>query len=124
MTFLRSRSRETCAQIGSLPTLCVWSDQDLKRKVSVVWACGSVYQYTCLSVDLYLSVSLSLSVCLSDICRSEERWSAVAVTTLQVSPHSCNVFLSLSPWHTRPGAANLTTSPPRNNHQAPALVSS
>lgn len=48
----------------------------------------------------------------------------MTVTTLQVSPHSCNVFLSLSPWHTPPRAVNLTTSPPRNNYQAPALVSS
>lgn len=42
---------------------CVWSDQDLKRKVSMVWACGSV----CISVHLYISelVSLYLSVCLS-----------------------------------------------------------
>ena len=60
----------------------------------------SIYQYICISVGLYLCISQS--VCLSDICRSEDRQSAVTVTTLQVSPHSCNVFLSLSPWHTPP----------------------
>lgn len=61
----------------------------------------SVYQYVSVSVDLYLY--LCLSVCLSDICRPEDRQSAVTVSTLQVSPHLGNVFLSLSPWHTPPG---------------------
>ena len=101
--FSKVTQQGVLCQIGTRgwhPILCVWSDQELKRKVSVVWACGSVY----ISVHLYISgfVSLYLSVCLSDICRSEDRQSAVTVTTLQVSPHSCNVFQSLSPWHTPP----------------------
>lgn len=74
----------------------------------------TVYQWTCIS--LYLSVCLS--VCLTSV--GPRRDGLQAVTTL--AGQSTLMQRVSEPVPLAHSALGLITSPPRNNHQAPALV--